>query len=59
MEDKINKTDTKTKLFGEEFVKNNKDNFYLLLKIRYSTFVNIWTMIKNHFKSYIIRKKNK
>ena len=59
---KINKNDEEIKLFGENFVKNNKDNYYLIIDnkiINLSAYYHINIKNKVKYLKVLLLEKNK
>ena len=49
----INSYGKKMRLFGEDFVKNNKDNFYLIIDNRKKNFCEFYNPIKYNMLDYL------
>ena len=44
---KIDKNEKEVKLFGEDFVKNNNDSFYLVINSKKYNISSLWKLDKN------------
>ena len=44
---KIDKNEKEVKLFGEDFVKNNNDSFYLVINCKKYNISSLWKLDKN------------